>query len=229
MRSALLAAALALLAACTPRAVVPDAERERAHAALDGKLRYLRVALSVHPFFSDASKRLLLDAPAGEVDLLRGGSGEILVPPPAEKVLPPGTAVRLEEIEFPTGLLIARRVLMTPRYHPWVVLKVPGDARPYLLVLSQDSVTAAAAQAEVDRVLTADDPAPALLALPPEQRGAVLRKELVETMSLRAVEMAWGVPERRHIERSEGTEIWSWPGGKRRAWFKDDRLTRFER
>jgi hypothetical protein len=229
MRRPLAALALLALAACTPRTVVPDAERERTRAALDAQQRWLRVAVTVHPLFGDTSKRLLLDGPPAEVDLLRGAQDEIIAPPPAEKVLPPGTPVRVQEVEFPTGMIIAGRVLMSPRYHPWVLLAVPGDARPHVLVLSQTIATAADAVAEVERVLAADDPSAAFAALPQEQRDAVLRKELVEGMSTRAVEMAWGLPERKRIDRPARTEEWAWPGGKRRAAFSDDKLLRWER
>lgn len=232
-----LATALPLLAlalvspllGCTPRTVVPDAERERTRAALDGQRRWLRVAVTVHPLFGDTAKRLLLDAPPAEVDLLRGGQDELIAPPPAERVLPPGTAVRIERVEFPTGLVIAGRVVMSPRYHPWVLLEVPGDARPHVLVLQQTVATADDAVAEVDRVLAADDPSAAFAALPPEQREAILRKELSDGMSPRAVEMSWGLPERKRIDRPARTEDWAWPGGKRRAAFSDEKLVRWDR
>lgn len=227
---ALLAVALSVAqAGCTPRAVVPDGERARVRQALDGQPRYLRVAVSVHPLFGDAGKKLLLDAPPAEVDLLRGGQDEIIAPPPAERILPPGTAVRVLQVEFPTGLLIARRVIMTPRYHPWVYLQVAGEPRPCVLVLSQTAVTADDVLAEVDRVLAADDPGPALRAMPSEQHDAVLRKELVEGMTAAAVEMAWGQPERRRIDRPNGTEAWSWPGDRRHAFFQDEKLVRWEK
>jgi hypothetical protein len=229
MHRHLLATVALLLAACTPMVVVPDAERERAHATLDGAQRYLKVAVTVHPLFGDTAKRLLLDAPAGEVDLLRGAQDERLAPPPAERVLPPGTPVRIEKIEFPTPLVIAGRVIMSPRYHPWVLLKVPGEARPCVLVLSQSTATAADAQDQVDRFLTTDDPSAYLAALPADHRAAIQRKELTEGMSQREVELAWGQPEKIRIDRPARTEAWSWPGGKRRAAFSDDKLVRSER
>ena len=61
------------------------------------------------------------------------------------------------------------------------------------------------------------------------QRDAIGRKELVEGMSPRAVEMAWSLPERRRIDRPAATEEWIWPGGKRKAFFQDERLQRWER
>jgi hypothetical protein len=228
--AALLALALLLgSTACTPRVVVPDAERERTRTLLDGQQRYTRVALSVHPLFGDASKKLLLDGPPADADLLRGGNDELIAPPAAERILPPGTPVRIVEVEFPTPLVIARRVVMSPRYHPWAILQVAGDARPNVLVLSQTAASADEVVAEVDRDLTTDDPSPALRALPAEQRDAVLKKELAEGMPLQAVEMAWGLPEKRRIDRPAGSEEWSWPGGRRRAFFQDEKLVRWER
>jgi len=216
-------------AGCTPRVLMPELERTRARQALDGQLRFLRVAVTVHPFYGDTGKVLLLDAPPAEVDLLRGGGDEQLAPPAAERVLPPGTPVRIQEVEFPTGLLIARRVVMSPRYHPWVLLAIPGEPRPGVLVLSQASATADDVAAEVERVLATDDPSPVFRALPAEQHDAILRKDVVEGMTVRAVEMAWGLPELRRIDRPTGTETWSWPGGRRRANFQDEKLVKFER
>jgi hypothetical protein len=224
------ALALALAAAgCAPLTVVPDAERERTHAGLDGQARWLRVALTVSPLFGDRSKLLLLDAPASEVDLLRATDDSVIPPPAVERILVPGTAVQVEKVEFPTGMVIAGRALMSPRYHPWLYLKLPGEERPAIIVLSHAAVSAEALLEEAGRMLTRDDPSRALAALPAEQRQAIGRRELLEGMGSRAVEMAWGVPERVKIDRPAATAEWAWPAGKRRAWFQDEKLLRWER
>jgi hypothetical protein len=228
-RALLLAATLLPLAACAPRAVIPDAERERVRRELSGERRWLRAAVYAGPLFGDTAKVLLSDQPLDELDLLQTASGDPIPPPPAERILPPGTAVRIAEVEFPTGWAIARRVVMSPRYHPWVLVEVPGDARPHVVVLSQAAASFEDVRGELDRILIRDDPSSALAALPEEQRAAVLRKALVEGMSPRAVELSWGLPERMKIDRPTGAEEWSWPGGKRRAFFQDERLVRFER
>ncbi len=219
---------LLALAGCAPRVTIPDAERERVSSELDGRLRYLRVAAFVAPLFGDHAKLLVSDQPLGELDLLETGDGQPIRPPPAEKVLAPGTPVRIARVEFPTPWLIAKRVVMTPRQHPWAYLEVANDPRPYVVVLSQTAASYDDVRVDLDRLLSADDPTAAFTALPPEQRDAVLKKELVEGMSPRAVEMAWGQPERRRIDRPTSTEDWTWPGAKRKASFQDDRLVRWE-
>jgi hypothetical protein len=229
-RAPALALALALAAGgCTPITVVPDADRERTRAALDGQARRLRVALAVSPLFGDRGKLLLLDAPPAEVDLLRATDGSVIPPPAPERILLPGTPVRVEQVEFPSGLVIAGRVVMSPRYHPWLYLKLAGEERPAIIVISTSAATSTAILDEVDRVLTRDDPSRALAALPQEQREAIGRRELVEGMGVQAVEMAWGVPEKVRIDRPAATEEWAWWGGKRRAWFQDGKLLRWER
>ncbi|MFT3916915.1 MAG: hypothetical protein QM704_23370 [Anaeromyxobacteraceae bacterium] len=224
----LLAAALGLLA-CTPAAVIPDGERDRVAKVLDGATRHLRVAAYVSPFYGDAARALLSDQPPAELDLVRTPGGDAVKAPSPERVLAPGTAVRVREVQFPTGWTIAKRVVMSPRYHPWAILDLAGEPRPLVLVLSQTAVTYDDVRGELERVLAVDDPGVFYRQLPEEQRNAVFRKELLEGMSTRAVEMAWGLPERKKIDRPANTEEWTWPGGRRTAFFEEDRLVRWEK
>lgn len=231
-RTLALAAALATLpplSACSPRVVIPDEERLRVAEALDGRARYLRVAANAAPFFGDETRYLLTDQPVEEVQLLESAGGDRIPPPPAEKVLLPGTRLRIRSIEFPTGWAIAKRIVMTPRYHPWALLDLDGDPRPYVIVLPQEAARLEDVNVELDRLLVADDPTADLQALPRDQQEAIRRKDLVEGMTARAVEMAWGQPEKRRIDRPAGTEDWTWPGGRRAAHFKEDRVVRWER
>lgn len=219
---------LLLAAGCFPRASTPDAERERASRELEGQRRWLEVAVHVGPFFGDSTKLLASDRPFSELDLLETPGGEVIAPPPAERVLVPGTAVRIARVEFPTSWVIAKRVVMTPRHHPWVFLQIADEPRPVVLVLPRDLATADEVRLELDRWLAPVDPAPALAALPEEQRRAIAAKRLLEDMPPRAVQMAWGYPERKVIDRPQATEQWTWAGERRRAWFKDQRLVRWE-
>jgi len=230
MRRAILSVlALASLAACHPRAVIPDAERQRVSSALTGQRRWLRVAAYAGPLWGDRDKVFVTDAPPQEIDLVESTGGAPVPPPAAERILPPGTVVRIREIEFPTGWTIAKRVVMSPRYHPWVLLDVGGDPRPHVIVLSQTAASFAEVRAEVERLLSTDDPSSLFAALPQEQRAAILKKEVVEGMSPRAIEMAWGLPEHKRIDRPANREEWRWPGGKRKVFLQEDRLVRWEK
>lgn len=228
-RNVLLAVvALASLSACTPRAVIPDEERLRVSEELEGQPRFLRVALYAAPFFGDATRFLLTDQPVEEVELLEAVAGDKIPPPPAERVLPPGTRVRIRAVEFPSPWLIAKRIVMTPRYHPWALVEVQGDDRAYVIVLPQEAVRLEDVATDLGRLLSTDDPSADVSALPRDQQEAIRRKALVEGMTARAVELSWGQPEKRRIDRPAGTEDWTWPGARRAAHLKEDRLVKWE-
>ena len=219
---------LLLLAACAPRVTVPEGERQRVAAELAGAIRFLRVAVYVGPFFGDRSMTLVSDRPASELDLLESPDGTTIQPPPPERILPPGTRMEIQQVQFPTGIIIFSRPVMTPRYHPWVFLRIEGDHRQYVFVLPQTVASLEDVRGNVDRVLVADDPGPAFRALPQVQREAILKKEPLEGMGRQALDMAWGYPDKIVVDRPAGTEDWTWTGGKRRAFLQDEKLVRWE-
>ncbi len=117
---------------------------------------------------------------------------------------------------------VSMSLIFTPPAIPTITVPVtPSTGSP---AVTYDDV-----RGELERVLAVDDPGVFYRQLPEEQRNAVFRKELLEGMSTRAVEMAWGLPERKKIDRPANTEEWTWPGGRRTAFFEEDRLVRFEK
>ena len=220
---------LAPLLACAPRLAIPESDQARAAGELRGAHRFLRVAVWAGPFFGDKAMTLVTDRFADELDLLETPSGERVAPPAPERVLPPGTPVTVQELEFPTAMAFTSRAVMTPRYEHWLLFRIAGDDRIHVLVLSRAGATADDVLGEVDRVLSASDPSPAFKALSPAVRDAVMRKDLVDGMSRQAAAMAWGAPDRIAVDRPARTEDWTWTGGKRRAFFQDDRLVRWSR
>ncbi len=217
---------LVALAACLPRTPISETDRRKAAEGLSGQLRFLRVAVYVGPFFGDRTKLLLSDVPGG--GLPEPAGGEPLRPDAGTEILLPGMPVRIRSLEFPTGMIIASRPVTTPRTHPWVFLEIPGRDRPAVLVLSQAVSSSDDVRAEIDRVLATDDPGAAFRELPQAQREAIARKELSEGMGARALEMAWGYPEKKIIDRPSGSEEWVWAGGRRRAFIQGERLARWE-
>ncbi len=221
--------ALVALACKTPTLQIPETDQLRAERELAGQRRWLRVAVFAGPLWDDTGKLYVTDRPAGEIDLVEEPNGKPIRPPAPERILPPGTPVEITRVEFPGTFVFRQRVLVSPRYDPWVYLAVAGDKRPYVIVLPQNVKTFEDVRVELERLLSADDPGPALAALPPESRELVLHKQAGPGMSARALEMAWGLPERKRIDRPAGTEEWSWDGGKRHAWLRDDRVEKVER
>jgi hypothetical protein len=223
-----LLALLALLASCATPSLLPAEGRETVVRALSRQPRYLRVAVYVGPFFGDGSRVLLSDRPISELSLLESSGGQPILPPAPTRILPPGTPVFVDSVQFPTGTTVWSRPVTTPRYNPWLLASVEGERRPAVLVLSAESQSAEDVLAEVGRVLTPADPTAIFSALPEPVRDAIREKALVEGMTRQAAAMAWGHPDRIVMDRPTQSEEWFWIGGNRRAAFQDDRLVRHD-
>ncbi|MFN7134344.1 MAG: hypothetical protein ACK4N5_19855 [Myxococcales bacterium] len=217
-----------LLSACASATVLPDEERTKLSRDYEGGTYHLRTSLTVTPFFSDNTRRLVSPLPADAIHLLNDTEGQPILPGPQEGILPLGTRVRVEKVEFPTGLVVTKRPLYSPRDVPWLYLSVVGEprGRPYVAVLRPQIKTREEFVAAVDALLTKDDPAVWLAKYPPEVQQAIREKRLVAGMDPAAVELAWGRPERIKQEYVQGTKVeqWTWPLGKRSATLREDRL-----
>jgi hypothetical protein len=230
-------AALALSGCATYTALGPD-ERARVERQFTAPRApyFVRQSLYVTPFFGDASKRLLTPVPPEDVRLLNDLAGKTINPGAVEAVLPAGTPVRVERVEFPTARAVAERIVVTPRTEAWVYLQPQGSppaglqaagGAPLVLVMPAEVKTEAEFAANVERLLTTEDPRPALEALPPQVREAVRQKRAVTGMSEDALVMAWGTPVRRNRSFKNGLRVeeWEFPGGRRRATVTDGRVT----
>jgi hypothetical protein len=221
-------ASLALLASCATPSTLSLEGRETVVKSLSRQPRYLRVAVYVGPFFGDGSKVLISDRVVTELSVLESPGGQPIHPPAPTRILPPGTPVFVDTVQFPAGATVWSRPLTSPRYNPWLLASVEGEPRGAVLLLSTESQSAEDVLAEVGRVLTPDDPTPIYVALPEFVREAIREKTLVEGMTRQAVAMAWGYPDRIVMDRPAQTEEWFWTGGSRKASFQDDRLVRQE-
>jgi hypothetical protein len=142
---------------------------------------------------------------------------------------PAGTRVVILKVEFPSSWVMAERVLYTPRNLAWIYVDVAGSPRgmPFVLVLRPGIKTEDEFVAELDRLLTRDDPAARIASFSEGAREAIRTKNAVVEMPAEALEMAWGFPESRRIEL-DGThrkETWSWAQGRRVAVLVDGAVT----
>jgi len=229
---ALAFAAVLGAAACAGHTKVPDADRLRLERTLPGRTYYLRHAMYVGPFWSDADKRFLSDGVPGEIPWVVNPAGVPIDPGAPTGIVPAGTRVRVRKLELPTGFAVTTRNPFGPRYNAWLYLEVEGlprDPAPVIL-LPRDLASEEQVLAAIDRWLSRDDLEPVLAQLPDPVRAAVNEKRLLEGMPAEAVAMAWGYPERKELQPSpEGrVEEWIWPFEKRRARIVGGRLVSWQ-
>jgi hypothetical protein len=228
VRLALLA--LALAGCATSQVFVPAEQAAALQRTLVGEERALRLAFHVTPFFGDATKRLLSPVAPEQLRLLTNPDGTPVNPGRSERVLAPGTTVRITKVEFPSAYVMSERVLFTPRSLAWVYLDVAGTPRqspPFILVLRPGLSDEAEVRSELERYLSRESPAALLEALPESVRAAVLEKRAVIDMPAEALEMAWGYPERKKLELDGTTKVetWFYADGARRAVLRDGKVT----
>jgi hypothetical protein len=225
-----LSLALSLASGCASYTALSQEERGRIESqyARSDRPEFLKLSCFVTPFFGDPAKTLLTPVPPDEVRLLEDPSGKPISPGDVKTVLPAGTPVVIDKIEFPTSLAVTERIVYTPRTQPWVYLRVPGAAKaqPLILVLRPNLKSEAEVRAELARYVTEADPAPVLAQWPKSVQEAISRKHALVDMSSQALEMAWGYPERiqRTFEEVGRKETWRYPGGTRKAELLDDRV-----
>jgi hypothetical protein len=210
---------------CASATLVPDAQRPAIQNELVNHARYLRVAFYVTPFFSDEGNWLITDVAPDQLDLIDRPDGTPVNPGKPVKILAPGQRVRVEQVEFATSLTIATRPLYTPRYNPWIYLRLVDDpvgSKPYILVLRPDLHNEVEFLEEVGRYLSPFPPDTE--GFPPEVTKAIAGKTVRLGMTPTQVEMAWGYPERIVMDSPNTTQTWTWPMAKQRAWFASGAL-----
>jgi len=231
MRRAL-ALALLFAAGCASHTFLPDEDRIRLERSLPGRTYYLRQSMYLGPFWSDESKRFLSANAPDEKPWVVNPAGVPLEPGEPEAIVPVGTRVRVVKVEFPTSFVVARRDPFLPRFYPWVYLEVEGLPRnpTPILLLRRELRSQAEVIEDLERHLSPDDLQPRLHSLPEPVLEAINEKRLLENMPAEAVEMAWGIPERKHFSPSpEGrVEEWIWPFERRRARIVGGRLVSWE-
>lgn len=226
---------LAMVAGACATTPIPSRDQMHVELRYTNQPRQLRASMIVAPFFRDDSRRLLTSQPPDETELLVTPRGKAIAPGDALEILPAGTRVTVMSVSFATRWQSFARPVMTPRERTWVELAVAGrPTQPaFVLALRPDLKTEDEVIAEVERWLTKDDVAAELAALPEADRQLVATRTPAPGVSKRALELAFGEPNRRDV-RGEDTSVleeWMWrsdAGVKRVASLKDGALTKFE-
>ncbi len=202
--AALVAVAVSSLG-CPSYTVIPDDARARLDEKHGGELLFLKQSLYAGRFYDDDRYRLVHPRRFDELTYLRNAEGDPIVPPPADEIIPAGTRVRVERLEWPDGDAVFRRPLYTPRYTTWIFLRVARQRganvtverkERHILLLPGGLHDEATFEEWFDASLTEDDPNPWLSSLPEAQRLAIEQKRPAKGMTYEALTAALGFPDR---------------------------------
>lgn len=230
MRATGLLAAVVVSGCATSQVFVPPDQAAAVQRTYAGDERFLRLAFHGTPFFGDSTKKLLSPVSPDQLRLLLNPDGSAVSPGPSERIFPPGTAVRILKVEFPTTWAMSERVLYTPRSLAWVYLDVantPKQSPPYVLVLRPGLKDQDEVKSEIDRYLSKESPKALLDGFSDSARAAVLEKKAIVDMPAEALEMAWGYPERKkyELEGAVKKETWIYADGRRQVVLLDGKVS----
>jgi hypothetical protein len=198
---------------CASANVLQDDARARLAERHQGELLFVKQSLFAGQFYDDDRYRLVHPRRFEELTYLQNAEGDPIVPPPADEIIPVGTRVRIEKIEWPDGDAIFRRPLFTPRYTTWIFLRVARAtgtgvtferSERHVLLLPSGLTDENLFDQWLESTLSSTDPTPWLRGLSEEQRVAVAQKKPALGMSIEALESALGFPDR--ISREQGDD-----------------------
>jgi hypothetical protein len=216
LASLIVAFVVATGAGCPSYALIPDDQRKIVDDKHTGSLLFLRQSVYVGDFYDDNRYKLVHPRKFEELGFLESIEGDAIPPPPPDGVIPAGTRVRVEKVEWPVGDVVFRRPIYTPRYTTWVWLRVARD-RGADVTLERDErhimlLPAGIGDAETfdlwfDAALSAEDPNPWLLSLPDDQQLAISQKQAVAGMTYDALTSALGFPDAITRDVREGSTL----------------------
>ncbi len=229
------AAALTLLAvtACASYTKLP----EKSRVALDLRYKNRKVELRSSCYYGDLydenEKYLLSPYPFEDVFHIVDLDNAPIHPKGQRGIVPAGTPFVITGVEFPDVAAMSRRMLTTPRYNPWVYLKLAPEAqglpaeRTYILVLPMDFSTEEAVEEAIGRLVAPEGKVSTWLAtVRPTIRVAIEHKDVAEGMTKDELLAAWGTP-RKWLQDSDASgaavEVAWYP--KQELWLSGDVVT----
>ena len=207
---------LLCLASCASYTVLSAGERSAVDVAHTGELLFLKQSMYAGRFYDDDRYRLLHPRRFSELTYLLNAEGEPILPPPSDEIIPAGTRVRVEKIEWPEGDAVFRRPLYTPRYTTWIFLRVARErgssttierAEQHIVLLPGGISDQETFEQWFSASLTATDPNPWMLGLSEAQQAAIEQKKPVVGMNYEALTAALGFPDRLARETQEGAVV----------------------
>lgn len=237
MRACFVAAAL--LAACASQTSLPAAVRQSLNAHYAGRQVELRQSSYYGDLYDENELYLLTAYPFNQTYHIEDTRGAPIHPKNQVGIVPAGTSFTIERVEFPDVGALAKRMLTSPRYNPWIYLKpnehtnpsLPRDRRAYILLLPRELDSASDVEEELARVLgSAGEVTAWLETRSPTVRAAIQHKDMVVGMTHEELIAAMGPPQTKIADLdAEGQRVDVAWYPEREAWLTNGVVRKIER
>ena len=199
--------------------IVTESQNSEINRKYAQKPFYLTSSQYFGEFWGDKRYEYLTPYVPESLTYLSSITGKNIPPPPHKGIIPAGTPLRIERIEFPTAEVFNSRALVTPRYYPWVycVVSMPERAVKGLIVIPAGiEEPLESIERKLLTIISEEDPRPKISALSEEEQEAIKTKIPYLGMSIEAAGFALGpAPEiEADYEGEKAEEIWKFYDGK---------------
>ncbi len=232
MRQLSILLTILLVGSCASETRLPGPVQAAISARHIGKTVELRQSMYYGDLYDENEMWLLSPYPFAETYHIVDPNGAPIHPQGQQGMFPAGSRFVVQRVEFPNVAAMARRMLTSPRYNPWVYLTpaagtiAPTGRKFFILVLPMDLDTDAAVESALASVLAPNGEVASWLAsIRPTARAAIENKDIVPGMTLDEVTAAMGPPQRLLSDTTAGgahvTVAW-YPS--REAWILDGQV-----
>ncbi len=225
----LMVSMILLFTACATQTKLPAPVRAAISARHMGTVVELKVSCYYGDLYDENEKWLLSPYPFAQTYHIVDLDGAPIHPRGERGIIPAGTPFIVRDVEFPDPGALAKRMLTTPRYNPWVYLTPAPDAKNlpegrafFILLLPMDLDDEPTTERAYNGLLAPKgDMTTWLAGRRPTVQAGIAHKEIVEGMTEAELVVAMGPVLRRFNDTLDGKAVHvAWFGAKE-AWLSD--------
>ncbi|MBC7793895.1 MAG: hypothetical protein H7Z43_09310 [Clostridia bacterium] len=215
---------------CASQTRLPPTARAQISARHAGTTVELRESCYFGELYDENELWLLSPYAFADTSHIVDLKGEPIHPQGQRDIITAGSRFVIDRVEFPDATALAKRMITTPRYNPWVYLKpVEGSdvslsgRRGYVVILPAELETEEQVENALSSIFAPEgNVARWLETRRPTVKVAIATKNVFEGMSREEMIASMGMPLLWFIEQSaEGEKRVAWYGSKE-VWLKSD-------
>ncbi|MBN1960324.1 MAG: hypothetical protein JW841_05215 [Deltaproteobacteria bacterium] len=186
---------------CASQTLLTLSSRERINSRHQNHIVSLRQSCYYGDLYDENEMWLLSPYPFDETSHIINLQGEPIHPQGQRGIIPAGSSFIVKKIEFPDSTAMAKRMLTTPRYNPWIYLIptqntiTPTNRKYFILLLPMNLAKETLVESAIAKQLAEPENVNSWLkSLRPTIRAAILNKDIAVGMKIDELTAAMGTP-----------------------------------
>ncbi|MGB9600343.1 MAG: hypothetical protein ACPL7I_07305 [Myxococcota bacterium] len=213
-------------ATCGTQGAMSESNQKYINEVITNNRYFLKSSLYYGDFYGNKEICLLSNRKFSETIYLVGIDGKPILPGEEKGIIPFNTEVLIEKIEFPPS----NRPIFTPRYYPWVYLKVDrlSGYKSCIVVIRPDVSKPDEFLALFDELFSKNNNEQYLKKINTEIRDAIFNKKFVVGATEGEIRIIFGKPDSIEYKRENNENITIYDYSYFRVLFKDGKSFKYE-